>query len=94
MEKFKTTAKTALVFFSIGTLFLFTHLLFRGSLRLILAGYLYVIASVFINGLIVSVLLYTLIMESNKKETLKSIGILLLNAPIAYSYFLIAINKF
>lgn len=88
MNILSSTKKIALTFFAIGTILLLSYLIFRIE-GIITIGYLYVYISALINLFILAMLLLALIAKNNKVEILKSIGILLLNIPIAYLYFII-----
>lgn len=88
MNILSSTKKIALAFFAIGTILLLSYLTLRIE-GIITIGYLYVYISALINLFILAMLLLALIAKNNKVEILKSIGILLLNIPIAYLYFII-----
>ncbi|MEX1384332.1 MAG: hypothetical protein AB1Z17_13155, partial [Lutibacter sp.] len=93
MSTIKFTTKTATLFFSIGTLLLLIQIVVRGISTITIVGLYYVIFSVLINLFLVLLLILKLIFKSNKISTLKSIGILTINIPIAYLYFYI-VNTF
>ena len=92
MTRFKACFNIAKIFFCIGTAIFLLHFIFRDTSFLIWIGYIYTMFSIVINTIIVIVLLIALILERRRIETLKSIGVILANAPIAYGYFLIVIE--
>lgn len=92
MNRFKACFNIAKLFFAIGTCIFLLHLIFRDTVGFIWIGYIYTMFSIVINSIIVIVLIIALIIEHNRTETLKSIGIILTNAPIAFGYFLIVIE--
>lgn len=93
MKQLKATYKIALLFFTLGTLLLFIQIIVRGITGITITGYFYVIGSIIINLIILIILLFSLILEKYKRrETLKSIGAILINIPIAYLYFRIVIE--
>lgn len=93
MSRLKATIKIALLFFTIGTLLLILHFIFNTSNFIIWLGYIYVLLAVFINSIILIILIVTLFIDKQKIETLKAIGILLLNIPIALVYFQMVIDS-
>nr|WP_321236237.1 hypothetical protein [uncultured Psychroserpens sp.] len=92
MNKLKLSTLTALVFFSIGTLLLLLHVVFRNQFDVTIIGLYYVLFAIVINSIIVVILLIDLILNNTKVEALKSIGVILLNAPIALLYFHIVVD--
>lgn len=92
MNRFKACFNVAKIFFAIGTCIFILHFIFRRIDAFIWIGYIYTMLSIVINSIIVIVLLIALIIERKRIETLKSIGIILANAPIAYGYFLLVIE--
>ncbi len=88
MKQLKTTSSIALFFFAIGTLLFVLQIIIRGITGVTILGYYYVMVSIIINLIIIVILLISLLIE-RKLETLKSIGIILANIPIAYLYFYI-----
>lgn len=93
MKQLKTTYKVALAFFTFGTLLFILQVIVRGITGITMVGYFYVIVSIIINLIILIVLVFSLaIKNENIPETLKSIGVILANIPIAYLYFYIVMN--
>ena len=86
MKTFKVSCRIALFFFVVGTLLFLLQHATKNMDWLLIIGFYYVLFSVFINVIIVLTLLAKLFMDAEKLQTLKSIGIILLNAPIAYLY--------
>lgn len=87
MTNFKNYFKIAFGFFLVGTLLLILQLFKRKINLITITGLYYVQICVLINTLIVIFLMVLLGIKENKKEILKSMGIILLNIPIAYFYF-------
>lgn len=92
MDRLKTANVVAMLFFIIGTLFLILQICFKGSFEITLFGYYYVYFSVIVNIIVLGLLLVVLIFKTNRIKTLKAIGVLLINIPIAYLYFLIVMK--
>ncbi|MEM5565418.1 hypothetical protein WNY78_09890 [Psychroserpens sp. AS72] len=92
MDRLKTAFWLATLFFVIGTIFLILQLCFTDMFEITLLGYYYVYFSVIVNIIAVVLLLIVLIFKSDKIKTVKAIGVLLINIPIAYLYFLIVIK--
>lgn len=93
MKRLKATYKVALLFFTLGTLLFLLQIIVRDITGITFVGYLYVIGSIIINLIILIILLFSLALEKDKRtETLKSIGVILINVPIAYLYFYIVIE--
>jgi len=92
MNTFKTSKQIAIWSFSIGTLLLLLHLIFKTSLSIIRLGYAYVVFATILNGLILISLSITLFIAKDRKETLKSMGVITLNIPITLVYFQIVID--
>ena len=93
MNRLKATIKIAVLFFIIGTLLVILHFIFGTSNFIISIGYMYVLLAVFINSIILIILIVALIIDKQKIETLKSIGVLLLNIPIALVYFQMVVDS-
>lgn len=82
----------ASISFIFGTLLLVIHLFF-GLEKIITIGLFYVLGALIINTLLLISLIINLIISSKKREIyLKSIGIILINLPIAIGYFFIVIE--
>jgi len=94
MDRLVFAIWTAAMFLGFGTSFLIAQLCFENNFAITIFGYYYVLFSILCNSVIVLVLSIVLIFKSNRIKTLKSIGVLLINIPIAYIYFLIVINTF
>ncbi len=81
-----------LVSFSIGTVLLLIYLLFKES-SLIEIGIAYLIVAVVWNCLIFILIIIAAIGQKTAlKETIVTIGVLVLNIPIAFGYFLIVVE--
>ena len=93
MNRFKATSKIAWISFSIGTLLFVLQVFIKGINTVTIIGYYYVGLAVIINSIILMILLSILYLKKNKIETIKSIGIILLNIPIALLYYQIVINN-
>lgn len=93
MSRLKAIIKITALFFIIGTLLLLLHFIFNASDFIIWLGYMYVLLAIFINSIILILLIVALIIDQQKIETLKSIGVLLLNIPIALVYFQMVIDS-
>ncbi len=94
MKNIKLTINTAIVFFSIGTLLLLIQIVVREISTITIIGLYYVIFSILINLFLVLLLILKLIFKSNKISTVKSIGILTINIPIALFYYFLVIRYF
>jgi len=92
MDRLKFATITALVFFSFGTLILISQICFRNEFAITIFGLYYVLFSIVINSLIVLVMLFSFLVEEKAIKTLKSIGILLVNIPIALLYYILVID--
>ncbi|WP_452597154.1 hypothetical protein [Pontimicrobium sp. MEBiC01747] len=93
MNRLKATIKIALLFFTIGTLLLILHFIFNTSNFIIWLGYMYVLLAIVINSILLIILIVALFIDKEKLETLKSIGVLSLNIPIAFVYFQMVIDS-
>ncbi len=93
MNRLKATIKIATLFFIIGTVLLILHFIFGTSNFIIWLGYMYVWLAAFINSIILILLIVALFIDKRRIETLKSIGVLLLNIPIALVYFQMVIDS-
>lgn len=89
MDRLKIASWIAFIFFGFGTLFLILQFCYENKFAITIFGWYYVLFSIVFNSLIVLILLVILVFNTNRVKTLKSIGILLINIPIAYAYFLI-----
>ncbi len=94
MDRLKIAISTARIFFGFGTFLLILQFCHENKFAITIFGFYYVLFSILCNGLIVLIYLGVLVLKSNRIKTLKSIGILILNIPIAYVYFLIVTNTF
>ncbi|MEH6538106.1 MAG: hypothetical protein V7719_17025 [Psychroserpens sp.] len=94
MDRFNMAITTAFVFFGFGTMLLILQLCCQNKFAITIFGFYYVLFSVIANSLVVLVLLFVLIFKMNKIKTLKSIGALLINIPIACVYFLIVTETY
>lgn len=92
MDRLKTAITVAALFFVIGTIFLILQLCFKDRFEITIFGYYYVCFSIIVNIAALGSLLVVLMLKDNKIKTLKSMGVLLINIPIAYLYFLIVIK--
>lgn len=89
MKTFNISAKTALVFFTMGT-FLFFLQIYMGKLTaLTVIGFYYLIIAIIINCIFLITLIVKLILDQHRAETVRSIGIILANIPIATAYIFI-----
>lgn len=84
--------KTTRFFFLCGSFLFFIQLIVQDLTYITVIGYYYLGIAILINLLILFGLLFALIFKPNKLDTLKSIGILTANIPIAIVYTLIVIN--
>jgi len=92
MVKIKEAFQFALLFFVLGTL-LFVIQLIIGEISIVtIIGLYYVILAVIINVIKLFHQLSILLFRKDKIMTLKSIGVILINIPIAYLYFFIVTN--
>ncbi|EAS19371.1 hypothetical protein BBFL7_00838 [Flavobacteria bacterium BBFL7] len=82
----------ALASFSLGTLSLLSYLIFKQS-DLIEIGIVYTIVAVVWNSIVLVMILFAALgQKTSFKETTSTIGILLINLPIAFLYFIIIIE--
>ena len=81
--------------FILGTLLLVLFLFFRELESIVIYGLYYVIIAFTINTFIIFWLIIKFLIRPKKQEELlKSIGVILINIPIAIGYFFIVINTF
>ncbi len=92
MHKIKAATHFALLFFFIGTLLFLLQLLIGELSVITILGYFYVIFAIIVNLIMLVIQLLILAFRDDKLMTLKSIGILLLNVPIAYLYYYTVLN--
>ena len=92
MKRYRVCYNVAKLFFFIGTLFFLIQLIIGNITFITILGYYFVQLSILLNAIIVIVLVIGLIIEQNKKETLKSIGIIVANIPVALLYFYIVME--
>lgn len=79
--------------FILGTLLLVLFLFFRELESIVMYGLYYVIIAFIINTFIIFWLIIKFVIRPEKREeSLKSIGLILINIPIAIGYFFIVIN--
>lgn len=88
LEKFnKVIAIMTMVSFIIGTLFIVSFAIFK-ELEIAVAGYLYLWIAVAINLIaFIAKIIYLFIYKKDVCQSLKILGIQLLNIPIAAFYF-------
>ena len=90
--------KIALYSFLIGSLFFLLHLVLRSWYlyeQLVILGYLYLVLAFFVNVLFVCVLFINMLLDKEMRmKLIQTIGIMLLNIPIAYFYVLMFFNQF
>lgn len=93
MNNLITTSKSiAFLSFIIGTI-LFVLQLYNEALGLIYFGFIFIIIAVIINTISLLILIFSILGYTEQKlELLKTIGIVLLNIPIAFLYFYILIE--
>lgn len=73
--------------FILGTLIYASYIITRNS-DLIFFGFIYLVLAVIINIVMLATLLITLIaLPENRLKTLKTIGVLIINMPVAYLYY-------
>lgn len=92
MISIQINKRIALFFFSIGTLLFLIQLTQQTISLVTVIGFYYLGLSIIINSIIVIILLVHLLINKNKKETVTSIGIILINFPIAIMYYFIVMN--
>lgn len=92
MNKFRASLFIAILFFVIGTLLLVLQAIYGDITSITFAGYYFVLIAIVLNLAILLVLVVVLSFFPEKRETLKSIGVILLNIPIAYIYYLIVMT--
>ena len=88
----KIGIQAAIISFGLGTLLLIiyaiTHLI-----EIAIIGYYYLIVTLFINSILALVfLILAIIFKSERIKNLKTIGIMLLNIPIAFLYVIIVFD--
>lgn len=89
----QTARWTALISFSLGTLLFLTQLAFSNSVDLLVLGLFYVIIAAFINLIFVIALFVEMFLRPTMIEELMiTLGIMLLNIPIAMIYFIILLS--
>ncbi|MDO5970912.1 hypothetical protein Q4Q35_13960 [Flavivirga aquimarina] len=93
MNTFKTSRTIALISFSIGTILFLLQAINKGLSTVTVIGFNYVKVAIIVNSLVFIILLFTLFLSKQKLETIKSIGIILLNIPIAFLYYQIVIHN-
>ncbi len=90
---FKNSYKIALISFSIGTILFVLQIINKGLNGVTIIGYYYVGAAIIVNSLILIILLSVLFLNKNKIDIIKSIGVILVNIPIAFLYYQIVIHN-
>lgn len=95
LKKQKLSYSTALALgsFTIGTILFASYMIFLHD-GILIIGLFYLYGAVFINLLVSINLVYRLVTQTNKEDTLIKLLIILSNIPIAYFYFMIVANKF
>jgi hypothetical protein len=84
---------TALISFSFGTILFLIQLVLSNSVDLLVLGFIYVIIAAFINLIFVIALFVEMFLRPLMAEELMiTLGILLLNIPIAMMYLMILFN--
>ena len=94
MNRFKSSSILAISSFGIGTILLLLDLIQGGLTVIAIIGYYYVIIAIIINLLAVIALVFSFAKNYNKKDALRCFGVILINIPIAYLYFLIFMSQF
>ncbi|WP_346882834.1 hypothetical protein [uncultured Algibacter sp.] len=94
MNRFKSSSILAVISFGIGTILFISQLIIGKFSNLLFIGYIYVIIAIIINLLAVIALVFSFAKNYNKKDALRCFGVILINIPIAYLYFLIIIQLF
>ncbi len=84
--RFRFCFNTAKFFFLIGSILFLIQLLIQEFTFITIIGLYYILFAVLVNLLLVLMLLIALFIDNNKFDTLKSIGILSANIPIAMIY--------
>lgn len=92
MHKIKASKFFFFIFFGIGSLLFLIQLIVQELSLVTIIGYYYLLLVLAINSLILLGLFISLIFEDNKLKTLKAMGIILLNLPIACLYLTIVLN--
>lgn len=92
MNSLKSSRTITKFFFIVGTILFIIQIITQSINGITLLGLYYVVASIIINSIIVLILLIKLIQKEKRTETIKSIGIILINAPIALFYYFIVMN--
>ncbi len=93
MKNFITTSKTiAILSFAIGTMLFTLQLYHFNSNNLISTGIIFIMVAVIINTISLLGLLFGLFGNTDKREIVKAIGMVLANIPIAIMYFFLLIN--
>jgi len=85
MISFTKVRNIAATFFCIGTLLFLLQITIGKSIDLIFVGLLFVVIAIIFNLIVLLVLIINLI-QFDQLHTLKSIGIIVLNLPIAAGY--------
>lgn len=92
MNRIKLAITTASLFFIFGTILFLLQLGLRNEYTIAIFGYYYVLFAIAFNSIAVVVLLIALITHKKRNDTLKSIGVLCINIPVAFLYFKIIID--
>ncbi len=88
----KIGINTAKYSFIIGTLFLLTYAITKYDMIAVF-GYYYLITAIFFNiAIVLYLIIKTIINKSELITNLKTIGVILLNIPIAYLYVIIVFD--
>jgi hypothetical protein len=91
MEFFKFGIKLALGLFGVGTILLIFFYL-NPSPKIAFTGYTYTVIAVLVSWVYVAILLFNLLMKKiSPKNTLRTIGVVLLNIPMGAIYFYIVL---
>lgn len=92
MDRYKASVSIAGIFVGIGTILVILQALVGGITAITFSGIYFLPIAIVFNIIILIALIIALLMFPNKKKTLKSIGIILLNIPIAFAYYHLVIT--
>ncbi len=93
MDKIKPAQYLALSSFAVGTLLLILQFIWPWAMLITILGFYYLLFAIVVNSFVLIVYLVCVIINDNRKASLKAIGILLMNLPIAYCYAYTVLNS-
>lgn len=89
-----TSRKVAIISFILGTIIFFAQLFLFAPDELFVLGFLYLLMAIAINLIFAIALLAEIFFNSSERKILlQSLGILLINIPVAFIYMIVVFNQ-